>query len=213
MSIDHRAEAEKHLANAAYHLTEDPGDMRIAEVAAWIGQGHANLVRSEEQAATTADLKDAIRMLRRREYATREAVSAHIAKGLASREKARWSAARSLAQALDAADCNMDDLIDARLSDDGYDTKLPWTFPATAASADDPWAPTPDITAEVPEPVRRVIAGHLAEALLGGQSEDVRQWARGITFELKRVGADLAPDIEARIRNLTLGYDPSDPPF
>jgi hypothetical protein len=212
VNVDHRAEAEKHLANAAYHLTEDPGDMRIAEVAAWIGQGHANLVRNEEQAATTADLRDAITLLRRREHATREAVSQHIAKGLASREKARWSAARSLAQALDEAHNNVDDLIDARLSDDGYDTKLPWTFPAPVASGD-PWAATPDITADVPVPVRRVIAGHLAEALLGGQSEDVRQWARGITFELKRVGADLAPDIEARIRNLTLGYDPSAPPF
>jgi hypothetical protein len=40
---DYRAEAEKHLANAAYHLTEHPGDMRIAEVAAAIGNGYATL--------------------------------------------------------------------------------------------------------------------------------------------------------------------------
>lgn len=213
MSIDHRAEAERHLTNAARHLTEDPGDMRIAEVAAWIGQGHAALARDEERAATTADMKEALHSLRRRFNDTREAVAAHIAKGLASREKQRWQAARDLAQGLDEAHNNVDDLIDARLSDDGYDTKTPWTHPGSATPANDPWAATPDITAQVPEPVRRVIAGHLAEALLGGQSEDVRQWARGITFELKRVGADLAPDIEARIRDLTLGRDPSEPPF
>lgn len=43
MTTDHRAEAEKHLANAARHLTEHPGDMRIAEVSAAIGQGYAIL--------------------------------------------------------------------------------------------------------------------------------------------------------------------------
>lgn len=40
---DYRDEAERHLAMAAYRLTEHPGDMRIAEVAAWIGQGYATL--------------------------------------------------------------------------------------------------------------------------------------------------------------------------
>ncbi len=43
MAINYRAEAEKHLATAARHLIEFPADMRIAEVAAWIGQGYATL--------------------------------------------------------------------------------------------------------------------------------------------------------------------------
>ncbi|MFF2852610.1 hypothetical protein ACFVT5_40915 [Streptomyces sp. NPDC058001] len=211
MTINHRDEAEKHLATAAHHLTEEPADMRIAEVAAWIGQGHAALTRNEEHAATTADLRDAITLLRRREYATREAVSAHIAKGLASRERNRWSAARSLAQALDEAEANMDDLIDARLSDGGWDPRSAWKAVASAVPADDPWTPTPDITAEVPERVRRVLVEYLAAALLSkGDAQGVGQT---IIFALKRAGADLTGDIEKQITSITLGPDPSDPPF
>lgn len=206
MSIDHRAEAEALLKQAAKEFITE-GDPAPALAAA---QVHATLARNEDQAATTRDLKDALTLLRRREYATREVVSQHIAKGLASREKARWSAARSLAQALDEAHNNVDDLIDARLSDDGYDTKLPWTFPAPVAS-DDPWAATPDITADVPVPVRRVLVEYLAAALLSkGDAQGVGQT---ITFALKHAGADLTGDIEKRITELTLGPDPSDPPF
>lgn len=213
MTINHRAEAEKHLGNAARHLTEHPGDMRIAEVAAAIGQGHAALARDEERAATTADLREALHSLRRRFNDTRSLVAAHIAKGLASRDKHRWQAARDLAQALDEAHNNVDDLVDASLSDDGHDTKTPWTHPAPVIRNDDPWAPAPDITADIPEPVRRVIAGHLAEMLLDSAAGDVHKWARGIAFELKNAGADLTEAIKVRITDLTLGRDPSEPPF
>ncbi|MDQ0809903.1 post-segregation antitoxin (ccd killing protein) [Streptomyces sp. B3I7] len=213
MTTDHRAEAERLLASAAHHCNENPPDMRIAEVAAWIGQGYATLARDEEQAARTADMRDALRLLRGREYDVRKLVSTHIAKALASREPNRWKAGRELAQALDMADCNMDEAIDARLSDDGWDPRSAWKAPASAVRSDDPWAATPDITADIPEPVVRVIAGHLAEMLLGNQSEDVHQWARGVAFELKRVGADITPAIEKRIHELTLGPDPSTPPF
>jgi len=48
MAVNHRAEAEKHLGNAARHLTEHPGDMRIAEVAAAIGQGYATLAAAQD---------------------------------------------------------------------------------------------------------------------------------------------------------------------
>lgn len=211
MSIDHRAEAEKHLANAARHLTEEPADMRIAEVAAWIGQGHANLARDEEQAARTADLKDALRLLRGREYDVRKLVSTHIAKALASREPNRWKAGLELAKALDMADCNMDEAIDARLSDDGWDPRSAYKTPASLVPSDDPWLAKPDITAEVPEPVRRVLAEYLAAALLS--KGDAQGVAQTITFALKHAGADLTGDIEKRITELTLGTDPSDPPF
>lgn len=219
MSIDHRAEAEKHLETAARHLTESPSDMRIAEVSAWIGQGHANLARNEEQAATTADLKNAIAWLRRRERATRDLVSAHIAQGLASREPDRWKAALKLTKALDAADCNMDDLVDARLADDGWDPRSAYKTPAAlapaggwiAASKRDPWSKAPDITAQVPEPVRRVLSDLLAAALLS--EGDAQNMARSIAFSLKNEGADLTSDIEKRITELTLGRDPAEPPF
>lgn len=211
MSINHRAEAEKHLANAAHHLTEHPGDMRIAEVAAYIGQGHASLARDEEQAERTADLRDALRLLRGREYDVRKLVSAHIAKALASREPNRWKAGLELAKALDMADCNLDDAIDARLTDDGWDARSAWKTPASLVPSGDPWAAKPDITAEVPEPVRRVLAEYLAAALLSkGDAHGVGQT---ITFALKAAGADLTGDIEKRITEIALGRDPSDPPF
>lgn len=211
MSINHRAEAEKHLATAARHLTEVPADMRIAEVAAVIGQGHAALVRDEEQAARTADLREALHSLRRRFGDTRSLVAVHIAKGLASREKDRWKAAIELSKALDEAHCNVDDLVDARLADDGWDPRSAYKAPASAVRSGDPWAATPDITAEVPEPVRLVLADRLARALLGDSSG--QSVARTIAFALKNEGADLTGDIEKRITELTLGRDPSDPPF
>lgn len=211
MSTDHRAEAEKHLDTAARHCNENPPDMRIAEVAAWIGQGYATLARNEEQAAQTADLREALYSLRRRFNDTRSLVAAHIAGGLASREKDRWKAAIELTKALDEAHCNVDDLVDARLSDDGWDPRSAYKAPASAVRRDDPWAPTPDITAEVPEPVRRVLVEYLAAALLSkGDAQGVGQT---ITFALKHAGADLTGDIEKQISDIALGRDPSDPPF
>ena len=211
MSIDHRAEAEKHLETAARHLTESPADMRIAEVSAVIGQGHAALVRNEEQAATTAELKEAVHSLRRRFNDTRSLVAVHIAQGLASREKDRWQAAIDLTKALDDAHCNVDHLVDARLEDDGWDPRSAYKTPGSAVRRDDPWAATPDITAQVPEPVRRVLVEYLAAALLSkGDAQGVGQT---ITFALKHAGADLTGDIEKQIADIALGRDPSDPPF
>jgi hypothetical protein len=228
MNVDHRAEAEKHLATASRYLFKDPtcvsADTQVAKIAAAIGQGHATLARNEEQAATAVDLKEALQSLRRRHDDTRSLVATHIAQGLASREKDRWKAALDLSKALDEAHCNVDDLVDARLSDDGWDPRSAYKAPAEGggwigyavakpASDRDPWAEAPDVTTDVPEPVRRIIAGHLAEMLLDGDSESAQKWARGIAFELKRVGVDLTQAIKTRITDLTLGRDPSDPPF
>lgn len=209
MSIDHRAEAEEHLKVAAREFLAPEGDPTHALAAA---QVHATLARDEEQAARTADLRDALRLLRGREYDVRKLVSTHIAKALASREPTRWKAGRELAQALDMADCNLDEAIDARLAEDGWDPRSAWKAVASAVRSDDPWAATPDITAEIPERVRRMLADRLARALLteGGDGQSV---ARILTFALKNEGADLTGDIEKRITELTLGADPSDPPF
>jgi hypothetical protein len=206
MSIDHRAEAEKHLALAARHLTEVPADMRIAEVAAVIGQGHAALAAN----TTNDDLRDTNRQLQTDLHAMRSWVSGHIAHALVSTDRARRQAARDLAKGLDSADVNIDNLIDEHLADDGYD-KTAWSEPGSTAPARDPWAPAPDITADIPEPVRLVIADRLARALLDeGSGQSV---ARTIAFALKNEGADLTGAIEKRITELTLGRDPSDPPF
>jgi CO/xanthine dehydrogenase Mo-binding subunit len=213
MSTNHRAEAEMHLANAARHLTEDVRDMRIAEVSAWIGQGHAALAANtvnDDLRTANDDLRTANDELRIRLHSMRRWVSGHIAHGLASNNHARWKAARDLAQGLDSADVNIDELVDEHLADDGYD-KTAWDGPSSTARARDPWAATSDITAEVPGPVRRVLADYLAAALLSkGDAQGVGQT---ITFALKHAGADLTGDIEKRISELTLGRDPSDPPF
>lgn len=215
MSIDHRAEAEKRLLMA---WEEDSTPERNAHLVAE-AQVHATLARNENQAASAADLKEALHSLRRRFNDTRSLVAVHIAEGLASRDKDRWKAAIELTKALDEAHCNLDDLVDARLEDDGWDPRSAYKTPASLTPAAgwsgapqrDPWAKAPDITAQVPEPVRRVLSDLLAAALLS--EGDAQNMARSIAFSLKAEGADFTSDIEKRITELTLGRDPSEPPF
>lgn len=224
MTIDHRAEAEKHLATASRYLFKNPADPQTAEIGAAIGQGHATLARNEEHAATTADLRDAITLLRRRSYAMRNLIATHIAEAFASREPDRWKSGKDLTQALDEADCNVDDLVDTWLSDHEWDPRAAYKAPDTgggwggatagAAPERDPWAPKPDITADIPEPVRRVITERLADMLLSRADDGWHaEQARRFTYALKHAGADLTGDIEKQITSLTLGPDPSDPPF
>lgn len=70
--------------------------------------------------------------------------------------------------------------------------------------------------------VSAVVAGHVAEALVDGENDAVRRWARSVIDELRRVGLDLAGHVESRVEVLNGGqpftYDrPSgysdDPPF
>ncbi|KAB1146770.1 hypothetical protein F7R91_14415 [Streptomyces luteolifulvus] len=67
-----------------------------------------------------------------------------------------------------------------------------------------------------------IIAGHVAEALIDGENDAVRKWARSVTDELRRVGLDLAGHVERRAEDLRpdvpfsydtpLGYS-DEPPF
>lgn len=67
-----------------------------------------------------------------------------------------------------------------------------------------------------------VIAGHVAEALVDGENDAVRKWARSVTDELRRIGLDLAGAVERRAEDLRpdtpfsydspLGYS-DEPPF
>lgn len=52
---EHYLAAERFAKRAAEHLTEDPADMRIAEIAMGIGQVHATLAL----AAATSPVSDA----------------------------------------------------------------------------------------------------------------------------------------------------------
>lgn len=67
-----------------------------------------------------------------------------------------------------------------------------------------------------------VIAGHVAEALVDGEDNAVRMWARSVIDELRRVGLNLAGHVEHRVEDLNGGkpfsYDrppgySDDPPF
>ena len=67
-----------------------------------------------------------------------------------------------------------------------------------------------------------VIAGHVAEALVDGENDAVRAWARGVTDELRRVGLDISGLVERHVEGLNggvpfsydrpLGYS-DEPPF
>jgi hypothetical protein len=50
-----------------------------------------------------------------------------------------------------------------------------------------------------------VIAGHVAEALVDGEDNAVRMWARSVVDELRRVGLDLAGHVEHRVEDLNGG--------
>lgn len=67
---------------------------------------------------------------------------------------------------------------------------------------------------------RPIVAGHLAEMLLDGEPSEalkaVQGWARGIAFELDRVGLNIDADIEKRRMRLAPGTPSviaSEPPF
>lgn len=237
---NHRAEAEKHLSQGSFVSSPDkphPVDPAATDYHLRMAQVHATLARDEEHAATTADLRDAITLLRRREYVVRKAVATHIAQALASKDRNRWQAGRALAKELDEGDVCLDREIDARLSDDGCDPKAAWN--RAALPDDDPWAATPPpcvpgqeysesvetalrnlnraghvTPADTLTAARSVIAGHIAEALAEGENDDIRKWARSIADELKRIGINLHGVIESRIEDLTgkpFSYDSTSP--
>lgn len=58
-----------------------------------------------------------------------------------------------------------------------------------------------------------VIAGHVAEAITDGKTNHVRNWARSLIDELKRVGLDLRGPVEQRVEDLTGAAYSYDSPF
>jgi hypothetical protein len=124
MSINHRAEAERHLQTAARHLTEYPQDMRIAEVAAWIGQGHAALAAGETTAADISSYRHAI-------HTYRFALIRQVAEGLALSEgDEAHQHALGLAKYLDSVGLNVDREVDAYIEGLGWgDSRDAWLNP------------------------------------------------------------------------------------
>jgi hypothetical protein len=192
--INHRAEAEKHLATASRYLFKidaSPSDTRTAEIAAAIGQAHATLA-----AGGTADDD-----LRTQLHGMRHWVSGHIAHALVSGDIERWKAAFDLAKGLDSADNNIDQQVDEHLADDGHNPKDAWLVPARIEETDERWGP--GVTAV--QAANNVVALHLAEALLDSKSSEVRDWAHGLMHELRREGFDLTGDIGRHIQRMALG--------
>jgi hypothetical protein len=92
---------------------------------------------------------------------------------------------------------------------------------APEAPADDPWALAEKAAAREPwgpgvtrdEAMANVVTLHLAEALLDGKSEEVRTWARGLAYELKRERIDLLDDIGRHMQRMALGGPANEVPF
>lgn len=225
-SIDHRREAERHASKASHVRSLDqmhPIDPVATDWHLRMAMVHATLASGENGAAGGADMRDALTLLRRRETAMRDHVARHIARGLTSKDRDRWWAARSLAQGLDGADANIDNAIDEELADGGNDSKKawdgshlpslpdPWAAKAAAEKADDPWAPDPGV--QKIQNFYRIAAAHLVDMLLDPNDLGSKEWARRLTFALQDEGIDLTDAIRARINDTTLGRNPSDPPF
>jgi hypothetical protein len=112
----------------------------------------------------------------------------------------------------------------------------PWAATPTPCVPGHPYSPTVETTlanlnaaghvtpADTLNAAIPVIAGHAAEAITDGQTVHVRNWARSLIDELKRVGLNLHGSVEHRVESLnggqpftyetapSLGYS-DDPPF
>lgn len=200
MTTDHRAEAVERLRASDYQRQE--GDFKGARLETAAALVHATLARGEEHAASTADLRDANTLLRRRDHNVRNLIAAHIVEGITSNVTSRSRAAMRLARDLNEADANVDDLLNEQLP------TAEW--PAHLAQEGDPWA---NPLVKKIDTFSRVVAGHLADALLNRAQAGAEEWARRLTYALEAEGIDLTDVIKARISDATLGRNPSEPPF
>lgn len=73
---------------------------------------------------------------------------------------------------------------------------------------DDPWTETPAPA----ERITSVLVAHICHLLLDQEARGDHA-VRDLTWALKREGVDLSGAVQQRITDLTLGRDPSDPPF
>ncbi|MFE9777786.1 hypothetical protein ACFYPA_06465 [Streptomyces sp. NPDC005775] len=80
---------------------------------------------------------------------------------------------------------------------------------AEQAAAREPWGP--GVTRD--QAMANIVVLHLAEALLDGESEAVRTWARGLAHELKRERIDLLDDIGHHMQRMALGEPTNNVPF
>lgn len=214
MDMNHREKALNLLDRtdvslaAAFEKTLPIADQQHAAVLTGIlttrAMVHATLARNDETAASAADLQDANTLLRRRHQAMRELVASYLVAAITSDRVERSRPAHLLVHDLHEADASVDDLLNEQ---------LPVAEWASPASAGDFWRRKPDVTAGIPEPVRQVIAGLLAQMLLVPDNDGVVEWARRMAFALEAEGAELVEEIKTRIAFMTLGDAPDGIPF
>lgn len=127
MSIDHRAEAEKHLSQGSYVQSPEkphPVDPVATDYHLRMAQVHAMLAAGETAAADAAAYRHTIHTLR-------FALVQHIAHGLAlSESDEAHQHARGLAQYLDSVGLNVDLEVDAHIEGLGWgDPRDAWLNP------------------------------------------------------------------------------------
>jgi hypothetical protein len=139
VSINHRAEAEKHLEVAARNFLR--GDNTASALAA--AQVHATLAAGDTARADTIAYRHTINTMR-------FALIRHVAEGLALSEgDEAHQHARGLATYLDSVGLNVDDEVDAYITEQcGYSDaarayKPPSVRREERLSGDDPWSNPP----------------------------------------------------------------------
>ncbi|MEU9611821.1 phiSA1p31-related protein [Streptomyces sp. NPDC048209] len=132
MTINHRAEAEKHLSQGSYVQSPEkahPIDPVGTDFHFRMAQIHATLARDEEQAATLADLRDANTKLRNDLANMRRIIVDHVADNLGRQDLWSWQSARDLTKELDTWGMNVDQAVDERLEERHIDPKQAWIGP------------------------------------------------------------------------------------
>jgi hypothetical protein len=131
-------EAEKFADTAARHMTEDPRDMRISEVAAGIAQAYATLALTASQrpdvvaayvhddhdtafeSSCAACVSESVDSAAARLDAMRRVVGAHLCEGLAHSDRAVRDFLRGLADELECAGVAVDDVVEETAQRVGY---------------------------------------------------------------------------------------------
>ncbi|WP_097930962.1 MULTISPECIES: phiSA1p31-related protein [unclassified Streptomyces] len=132
MTVNHRAEAEKHLSKGSFVTSPDtahPTDPVATDYHLRMAQVHATLARDEENAATLADLRDANTKLRNDLANLRRIVVDHVADNLGRQDLYSWRSARDLTKELDAYGMNVDQAVDERLEERHIDPRQAWIGP------------------------------------------------------------------------------------
>lgn len=148
----------------------------------------------------------------------RSMVAEYLAGALAHGDDGEHRRVARLARGLDEAGLNLNDLIDAFVTQVwDMEPERAWKSPASryepasGAPHDCPWATTGEGWAKsvtIPEPVRRVLVNNLVAMRLDQKTDEVRVRAVVLAGELAAAGADLYAAVDERAHELKPGTPP-----